>query len=299
MKPGRFTYHAPRTVADALAVLGEHAGDAKVLAGGQSLMPLLNFRVSEPGHLVDINRLPDLSEPVRTATGWHVPALVRQRAVERSAALSGAFPLLEAALHEVAHPQIRNRGTLCGSLAHADAAAELPTVVTALDGRLRIASPRGERTVAAEDFFVFHLTTALADDELLLGVDLDDLPAGTTTSFHEFAGRRGDFALAAVAGQATRDATGVVTRCRLVAAGVGSTPLRLRAAEEGLLGARLDDSALAAAARAAAHEARPTGDVHASAGYRRDLVATLTRRVLADIAAAVPTSVPTEELTHA
>ncbi|AEA27192.1 Carbon-monoxide dehydrogenase (acceptor) [Pseudonocardia dioxanivorans CB1190] len=295
MKPGRFTYHAPRSVDEALAVLGQHAGDAKVLAGGQSLVPLLNFRVAEPGHLVDVNRLPGLSEPVRTATGWHVPALVRQRAVERSAALTGAFPLLGRALHEVAHPQIRNRGTLCGSLAHADAAAELPAVVTALDGRLRIASPRGERTVAAADFFVFHLTTALEDDELLLGVDLDDLPAGTTTSFHEFAGRRGDFALAAVAGQATRDTRGVVTRCRLVAAGVAGTPLRLRAAEDVLLGARLDDSALAAATRAAAREARPTGDVHASAGYRRDLVGTLTRRVLADIAAAVPT----EELTHA
>ncbi|ODU03244.1 MAG: hypothetical protein ABS81_14870 [Pseudonocardia sp. SCN 72-86] len=295
MKPGRFTYHAPRTIDDALAVLTEHAGDAKVLAGGQSLVPLLNFRVAEPGHLVDVNRLPDLATPVRTSTGWHVPALVRQRTVERSAALTGAFPMLGKALHEVAHPQIRNRGTLCGSLAHADAAAELPTVVTALDGRLRIASPRGERTVAAEDFFVFHLTTALEEDELLLGVDLDDLPAGTSTSFHEFAGRRGDFALAAVAGQATRDADGVVTRCRLVAAGVASTPLRLRATEDSLLGHRLDDAALAAAVRAAHREVHPTGDVHASAGYRRDLVGTLTRRVLADIAAAVPT----EELTHA
>lgn len=294
MKPGRFVFHLPRTVDEALALLNEHAGDAKVLAGGQSLMPLLNFRVAEPEHIVDINRLPGLSAPVRTTTGWHVPALVRQRSAERSEALTSAFPLLGTALHEVAHVQIRNRGTLCGSLAHADAAAELPTVVTALDGRLRIASPRGERTVAAEDFFVFHLTTALEDDELLLGVDLDDLPAGTTTSFREFAGRRGDFALAAVAGQVTRDADGRVERCRLVAAGVGSTPMRLRAAEDVLLGAPVDDSALAAASRAASREARPTGDVHASAGYRRDLVGTLTRRVLADIAA-----VPTEELTRA
>jgi carbon-monoxide dehydrogenase medium subunit len=278
VKPGRFVHHAPTTVPDALAVLGEHIGDAKVLAGGQSLVPLLSFRIAEPGHLVDVNRLPGLDRPSRTATGWHVPALVRQRAVERSAELTTAFPLLGAALHQVAHPQIRNRGTVCGSLAHGDAAAELPTVMTALGATLHVASVRGARTVAAEDFFVFHLTTALEDDELLLGVSIDDLPPGTTTAFHEFAARRGDFALAAVAGVATRDDDGTVTACRLVAAGVDSTPLRLRAAEAAVLGSRLEPAALAGAQQAARREARPTGDVHASAQYRRDLVGTLTRR---------------------
>lgn len=286
MKPGRFAYHAPTTVPDALALLAEHAGEAKVLAGGQSLMPLLSFRIAEPRHLVDVNRLPGLDRPTRTAGGWHIPALVRQRAVERSAELTAAYPLLGEALHQVAHPQIRNRGTVCGSLAHADAAAELPTVMTALGASMHLASARGERTVAAEDFFVFHLTTALDEDELLLGVSLDDLPRGTTTAFREFAGRRGDFALAAVAGVATRDGDGVVTGCRLVAAGVGSTPLRLRAAEDVVLGSRLDAAALAAAGRAAGREAEPTGDVHASATYRRDLVGTLARRVLTDIAGA-------------
>jgi aerobic carbon-monoxide dehydrogenase medium subunit len=285
MKPGPFAYHAPRTVPDALALLAEHE-DVKVLAGGQSLMPMLNFRVAEPAHLVDVNRLPGLDTVRRTDTGWHLPALVRQRTVERSAELTTAFPLLGAALHQVAHPQIRNRGTVCGSLAHADAAAELPTVMTALDARMHLTSVRGERVVPAGEFFVFHLTSALEEDELLLGVSVDELPPGSTTAFHEFAARRGDFALAAVAGVATRDPHGTVTDCRLVAAGIGSTPMRLRGAEAAVLGRPLDPDTLTGAQGAARDEARPTGDVHGSADYRRDLVGTLARRVLADLAVA-------------
>jgi carbon-monoxide dehydrogenase medium subunit len=281
MKPGRFSYSAPTSVAEVLDLLDTHAGEAKIMAGGQSLMPLLSFRMASPEHIVDINRLPDLDTPERTASGWHLPALVRQRAVERSAALADEVPLLRQALLQVAHPQIRNRGTVCGSLAHADPAAELPAVMTALDARMTVASRTGRRTVPAEDFFVFHLTTALEPDELLLGVEFDDLPPGTRTSFQEFATRHGDFGLASVAAVVTRDADGTVRRCRLVAAGVAATPQRLRAAEDAVVGSRLEPSALVAAERAVHHEVTPTGDVHASADYRRQLVAVLARRALA------------------
>jgi carbon-monoxide dehydrogenase medium subunit len=251
------------------------------MAGGQSLMPLLSFRMASPEHIVDINRLPGLDTPQRTASGWHLPALVRQRAVERSAELADEVPLLRQALLQVAHPQIRNRGTVCGSLAHADPAAELPAVMTALDARMTVVSRAGRRVVPAEDFFVFHLTTALEPDELLLGVEFDDLPPGTRTSFQEFATRHGDFGLASVAAVVTRDGDGTVQRCRLVAAGVAATPQRLRAAEDAVVGSRLEPSALVAAERAVHHEVVPTGDVHASADYRRQLVAVLARRALA------------------
>lgn len=281
MKPGRFSYHAPASVAEALDLLDEHAGEAKVMAGGQSLMPLLAFRMSSPEHLVDINRLPGLDAPERTESGWHIPALVRQRTVERSAELAREVPILRQALRQVAHPQIRNRGTVCGSLAHADPAAELPAVMTALGGRMRIVGRAGERTVPAEDFFVFHLTTALEPDELLLGVEIDDLPPGTRTSFQEFATRHGDFGLASVAAVVTRSDDGVVQRCRLVASGVAATPQRLIGAEDVVVGSRLEPSALIAAAQAVHDEVHPTGDVHASADYRRQLVAVLTRRALA------------------
>jgi carbon-monoxide dehydrogenase medium subunit len=281
MKPGRFSYHAPTSVAEALEVLDEHAGEAKVMAGGQSLMPLLSFRMATPEHIVDINRLPGLDALERTASGWHLPALVRQRTVERSPELAREVPLLRQALLQVAHPQIRNRGTVCGSLAHADPAAELPAVMTALGARMRVASRLGQRTVPAEDFFVFHLTTALEAEELLLGVEFDDLPPGTRTSFQEFATRHGDFGLASVAAVVTRSDDGVVQRCRLVASGVAATSQRLVAAEEAVLGSRLEPSALVAAEQAVHREVSPTGDVHASADYRRQLVAVLARRALA------------------
>jgi carbon-monoxide dehydrogenase medium subunit len=283
MKPGRFAYHAPEDLDEALGLLHEHVGEVKVLAGGQSLMPLLSFRMAAPEHLVDINRLPGLATPERTTGGWRIPALARQRAVERSAELAEEVPLLRQALLQVAHPQIRNRGTVCGSLAHADPAAELPAVMLALEARMDVASHAGRRTVAAEDFFVFHLTTALEEDELLLGVELDDLPPGTGTAFHEFAPRHGDFALASVAAVVTQDDQGVVSRCRLVAAGVGATPQRLLAAEQVLLGTRLEPAARMAAQHAVHGEVSPTGDVHASADYRKQLVSVLARRTLEEL----------------
>ncbi|OLF05972.1 hypothetical protein BLA60_33475 [Actinophytocola xinjiangensis] len=280
MKPRAFAYHAPASVPEALALLAEHSHDAKVLAGGQSLVPLLNFRMSAPEHLIDVNRLPGLDTVVREAGGWRIPALVRQRTVERSLELAAAFPLLPAALAQVAHPQIRNRGTVCGSVAHGDPAAELPTVLTALGATMHVASTRGVRAVPADDFFLFHFTTALEPDELLVGVTLADLPPGTATGFAEFATRNGDFALAAVAGVVHRDDDGVVRSARLVAAGVAGTPVRLAAAEAALVGSALTPAALVAAQHAARGEVDPSGDIHAPGAYRKQLVGVLTRRVL-------------------
>jgi carbon-monoxide dehydrogenase medium subunit len=284
MKPGRFAYHAPRELDEALALLKEHGDEAKVLAGGQSLMPMLNFRLAQIDHLIDINRLGGgLNEPRLDASTITIPALVRQRQVERSPEMARALPLLASALKDVAHPQIRNRGTICGSLAHADPAAELPSVMTALDAKFTIASADGVRTLDAADFFLFHLTTALEPEEILLEVTVDRLPDGTYSAFQEFATRHGDFALAAVAATCGLDDAGVVTGCRVVAAGVAPTPQRLTAVEELATGRRLDEALLAELDAAARGEVDPTSDIHASAMYRKRLTGVLVKRALADV----------------
>jgi carbon-monoxide dehydrogenase medium subunit len=286
MKPGRFTYHAPRRLADALALLAEYGDEAKILAGGQSLLPMLNFRLARVEHLVDINRLePWLAEPRLAGTTITLPALVRQRQVERSVQLTTALPLLGQALRQVAHPQIRNRGTICGSLAHADPAAELPTVLSVLDAALTLVSARGERTVEVADFFQFHLTTALEPDELLSEVTIQRPAPGTVTVFREFATRRGDFALAGVAVACRAGEAGLVSDCRIAAAGVASTPQRLGEAERLVIGTRLEEDVLAEVEAATRAALNPITDIHASAGYRRRLTGVLVRRALTEVRA--------------
>lgn len=280
MKPPRFSYHAPETMAETLFLLREHADEAKVLAGGQSLIPLLSFRLATPGHIVDINRLPGLGEIERTASGWRIPALVRQRTAERSAALAASVPLLPEALAQVAHPQIRNRGTICGSLAHGDGSAEMPCVMLALDARMHIQGLDSGRVVPAEEFFLFHLTTAVEPDEILVAVEFDDPLPGTRSAFREFSLRTGDFCLAGAAVTVGFGQDGTVGRSRVVVAGVAPTPLRIRAAEEAIIGTPLDATALADAQAAVYREVRPTGDVHADAAYRRSLAAAMVRRAL-------------------
>ncbi|TNC29059.1 FAD binding domain-containing protein [Amycolatopsis alkalitolerans] len=281
MKPGRFTYHAPRSLDEALALLAEHGDESKILAGGQSLMPLLNFRLAQIGHLVDINRIGEEFGTIGEGDTIRLPALVRQRQAERSAALAEALPLLGQALRQVAHPQVRNRGTLCGSLAHADPAAELPTVMSVLDTTFTIASARGIRTVEVADFFQFHLTTALEPDELLLDVRIRRPAPGTVTVFHEFATRRGDFALAAIAA-AVRFEGDRVAGCRIAAAGVAPTPRRLTDVEALVTGSSLDTAVLAEARTAARESVEPTGDIHAGSAYRKRLTGVLVHRALAD-----------------
>jgi carbon-monoxide dehydrogenase medium subunit len=284
MKPGRFTYYAPTELDEALGTLREFGDEAKVLAGGQSLMPMLNFRLARIDHLVDINRLGgNLGRPRFEADTITIPALVRQRQLERSEEAARVLPVLTEALHQVAHPQIRNRGTICGSLAHADPAAELPSVLSVLDATFTVASARGVRQVSAEDFFVFHLTTSLEPDELLLEVSVARPPSNQFSAFREFATRRGDFALAGVAAVCEVDDSGVVTTCRIAAAGVAPTPHRLTEVERLVIGARLGADLWPEVEAAARAQVEPTADIHASAEYRSRLTGVLVKRALADI----------------
>ncbi len=282
MKPAPFDYTAPDTLEEALAVLAEHGDDAKPLAGGQSLLPLLNFRLARPAMLVDLNRLTDLDYARPDGNGsLRLGAMTRHRTLERDSAVARAAPLVAEAAPYIAHPQIRNRGTVGGSLAHADPASELPVVAVALDARFRVARAGGERWVEAGEFFVGLLTADLEPGELLVEVELPAMPSGSGWAFDELARRHGDYALAGVAAVLTRDGD-ACTRARLVYLSLGDGPVRARQAEAMLESDGASDATIAEAARLAAEqEIEPSGDIHASASYKRHLAAVLTRRVLA------------------
>jgi carbon-monoxide dehydrogenase medium subunit len=283
VKPPPFHYADPATLEEALDLLARDGADGKVLAGGQSLMPLLNFRLARPAHVIDVNRLDALAAIAPAADGGlRLGALARQRALERSALVRDRCPLLAQALAFVGHPQIRARGTLGGSLAHADPAAELPATMVALEARLTLRRAGGERTVAAEDFFVGLLTTALGHDELLTEIALPPWPARTGSGVREVAKRHGDFALGGVAATLTLDAQGRVARARLVGFGVGPVPMRLADAERSLVGGAPTPTAFAEAGRLASAAVDPADDIHASAAYRTRLAGVLTMRALTD-----------------
>ncbi len=283
MKPPPVDYVAPDSLEEALALLAEHGADAKPLAGGQSLIPLLNFRLARPAVLVDLNRLDELAYVGRADDGGlSIGAMTRHSRLERDPEVAAAAPLMSEAAGFIAHPQIRNRGTLGGTLAHADPAAELPVVAVALEASLRLASAGGERWVAAADFFVGLLTADLRPGELVVEVTVPALPAGSGWSFHELARRHGDYALAGVAAVLTRD-NGGCPRARLVYLSLGDGPMRARQAEqlleaEGVSERTIDE----AAALASEREIEPTGDIHASVAYKRHLARVLTRRALAE-----------------
>lgn len=282
MKPAAFEYFAPQSLDAALALLAQHGGDAKPLAGGQSLIPAMNFRVAQPAILVDLNRLDEL-DYVRQADGGElrIGAMTRQRRLERELLVARAAPLLHETIPYIAHPQIRNRGTIGGSLAHADPAAELPVIAMALDARLRLQSASGERWVAAGEFFQGLFTTALTPEELLVEIALPAMPPRTGWSFIEFARRHGDYALMGVAARVTLDEAGQCRQARLVYLNAGDGPVDARQAAESLRGRTLSTEAIDAAADLAAdNEIDPTGNVHASAEYQRHLANVLTRRAL-------------------
>ena len=284
MKPAPFAYAAPRSVEETVALLAAEGGEAKLLAGGQSLVPMLNFRLLEPAMLIDINGVAGLADIAEAPDGLTIGALARHRALETSPLVAARFPIVPAAMAEVAHLAIRNRGTIGGSLAHADPAAELPLLALLLEARIIALSVRGRRALAARDFFAAALTTALEPDELVAEIALPALPATHGWGFAEFARRAGDFALAAV-GAIVALEDGRCRMARLALGGVGPTPLRADAAEALLRGASPDAAIIAAAARAAAESAEPAADLHASAEYRRHLVEVLARRALADAVA--------------
>jgi CO/xanthine dehydrogenase FAD-binding subunit len=278
VKPPRFSYHDPATVAEAVALLAEHGDGAKLLAGGQSLMPLLNFRLVRPGHVIDVNRVVELDHVTGTAAGLRLGALVRQRTVERSALIRERCPLLGDAIRHVGHPQIRNRGTLGGSLAHADPAAELPGVMVALDATFALERADRRRMVGAADFFRSALTTALEPDEMLVEVEIPSPPERTGFGFEEFALRQGDFALAGVAVALTLDRDGAIAGVRVVCIGVEDRPARVAEAEAALIGARPSDAAFAEARRIVAERLEARDDIHATGAYRKRLAGVLTER---------------------
>jgi carbon-monoxide dehydrogenase medium subunit len=279
MKPPPFEYHAVTSVEEAVALLAEHGDDAKVLAGGQSLVPLLALRLARPAHIVDINGLTELTA-VTNGDGLTIGSLVRQRVAERSAAVAGANPLLVRAIGLIGHTAIRNRGTVGGSISHADPAAELPAVLRALDGEVVATSARGARTVAAADLFEGFLTTSLAPEELVTAVRFPAWAPGTGWSFQEFSRRSGDFAIAGAAAALRVDGRGVITDARIALSGMGPTPVRASKAEAALAGQQPSDEAWDAAAQDAVAGLDPPSDVHGTAAYRRHLAAVLTRRAL-------------------
>ncbi|MFM0047259.1 FAD binding domain-containing protein [Paraburkholderia sediminicola] len=279
MKPAPFDYCCPDTIDEAVEVLAANVDDAKLMAGGQSLTPMLNFRVVRPALIIDISRLLEL-EYVRERRdgGLTIGALTRHRVLETSALVANRFPVIPETMHNVAHLAIRNRGTIGGSLSHADPAAELPMLSRLLDAVIVARSVRGEREFPASEFFVAPLTTALDDDEIVVRVELPGLPAGMGWCFQEFARRAGDFALAAV-GVLLDVRGGEIHQARVAMMGVGDTPMRRPEAEAVLTGKALSDEVMADAVHAACDSLQPNTDLHASPEFRRHLAGVLMERV--------------------
>jgi carbon-monoxide dehydrogenase medium subunit len=279
MKPPVFEYIAVRSIDEAVAELAQHGDAAKLLAGGQSLVPLLNMRLATPERLVDLNRVRELAYVTERAGGLAVGAMARQRAVERSALALRHAPLLTHALPWVGHFQIRNRGTIGGSLSHADPAAELPAVAVCLDARLTARGPAGERAIPASEFFLTQLTTALAPTELLTEVWFPPSPPGSGSAWIELARRHGDYALVGVAAMVTL-AGDRIAEARLALTGVGDRPIRPRDAERRLTGEPLTPGVLDEVAEAVRRAIDPGSDIHATAAYRRHVAGVLVQRAL-------------------
>ena len=282
MKPAPFDYVAPDSLDATLSLMRQHGDDAKLLAGGQSLIPLLNFRLARPGVLVDLNRLTELDFVRPTSEGGlRIGAMTRQSRLEREPLVAERAPLLQEAIPFVAHPQIRNRSTIGGTLAHADPAAELPTVALALGARFRLQNDTGDRWIEAEDFFVGLLTTALAAEEVLVEIEIPPPPVRCGWSFLEVSRRHGDYALAGLAAKVVLDDAGICTDARLAYLSAGEGPLMTTGGVQLLVGQRPGDQSIEEVARqVATEEVQPTGDIHASAEFKRHLCEVLTRRAL-------------------
>jgi aerobic carbon-monoxide dehydrogenase medium subunit len=283
MKPAPFEYHAPRSIEEAAALLAS-LDNAKVLAGGQSLVPMMNFRYVIVDHLVDLAKVEGLAGIKVDGGTLRIGAMTRQRELEFSPEIAEHCPLLREALAHVGHRQTRNRGTIGGSLAHADPAAEQPMVCAAHDAIIEITRKRGTRKVPFAEFPVAFMTTALEPDEIVTAIEIPLWPAGYGYSFHEYARRRGDFAIVGAAALLDLSADRSVRRVSLTLCGVGNGPLRLKEAEQTLTGKRFDRAAAKAAA-STIKRIRPISDIHASADYRRQLAEVLAFRALRDAGA--------------
>ena len=280
MKPAAFEYVVANSIEQAVAALAQAGGDAKILAGGQSLVPMLNFRLLRPAILVDINRIPGLAFIEDAGDAVKIGALTRHHQIETSPVIAKHFPVLSCAMTHVAHLAIRNRGTIGGSLSHADPAAELPMMALLLDAELHIVSDKGMRTRKARGFFRDALIVDLAEDELLTEIHVPKLPPQTGWGFDEVARRAGDFALAAVAATVSVSG-GAMKEARIALTGVGQTPVRASEAEALLVGQKLEAKLMARVIEAVRAAIKPETDLHASSDYRRQLAGTLVGRALA------------------
>jgi carbon-monoxide dehydrogenase medium subunit len=280
MKLPAFEYACPATLNEAVALLASHKGEAKPIAGGQSLMPMMAFRVAQPTMLVDLRKLPGLNKIAIGADGVRLGAMVRWRDIEDDKRLATAHPLLQAAIAHVAHYQIRNRGTVGGSVCHADPAAEMPGIAITCDAEMTVVGNAGKRVIKAADFFLGALTTSLEPDEILVEVKLPAWPAGRRFGFQEFARRRGDFAMAGIALFFDTGADGKAANAHVGVIGVGDKQRRLAKAEAAINGNTVTEAVIARAAEAASAEVEPQDDIHASAAYRRALTGTMVERAL-------------------
>jgi CO/xanthine dehydrogenase FAD-binding subunit len=280
MKPAAFEYVVANSIEQAVAALAQAGGDAKILAGGQSLVPMLNFRLLHPAILVDINRIPGLAFIEDAGDAVKIGALTRHHQIETSPVIAKHLPVLSCAMTHVAHLAIRNRGTIGGSLSHADPAAELPMMALLLDAELHIVSAKGMRTRKARGFFRDALIVDLAEDELLTEIHVPKLPPQTGWGFDEVARRAGDFALAAVAATVSVSG-GAMKEARIALTGVGQTPMRASEAEALLVGQKLEAKLMARVIEAVRAAIKPETDLHASSDYRRQLAGTLVGRALA------------------
>lgn len=282
MKPAPFEYLAPTSLEEALHMLNEHGYDGKLLAGGQSLVPVMNFRLAQPTILIDLNGVDELTYLNHSpGAGLSIGAMTRHRTLERSDMITAQAPLLHETMPFIAHPQIRNRGTIGGSLAHADPAAELPVMTVALEAKFQLKKVGHSRWVNAEDFYEALFTTALEPEEILVEVSIPPFPANTGWSFQELARRHGDYAQVGVAALVTLDAGGICRGARLVYLNVGEVPMIASKATAVLLDEKPTDNVIEAAAHVAAdEEIDPTGDMHATAVYKRHLAYVLGKRTL-------------------
>lgn len=284
MKLPNFEYLAPSTVSEIVKLLASHPGEAKLLAGGQSLLPTMAYRLAQPALLIDLKNVKNLNRITVDNDSVCLGARVRWRDIEDSRKLATDHPLLKEAINHVAHYQIRNRGTVGGSLAHADPASELPCIAVTCEAVIHVVGSHGERTIKAEDFFLGPLTTALADDEIIVKIELPSWLPERRWSFKEFSRRAGDFALAGVAVFYDLDSQQRICNAHIGVVGACSIPHRLSNAERTLNGNVVSKDIIIEAGQAAAQEVKPTGDMHASVSYRRALVGTLLQKALHEAA---------------
>jgi CO/xanthine dehydrogenase FAD-binding subunit len=281
MKPAPFEYHAPDSLEQALDLMSQHVGEGKILAGGQSLVPAMNFRIVQPSILIDLNRLAELSFIREEGQAIRIGAMARERHLEFDASIAKRIPLLTEATPFIAHPQIRNRGTIGGSIVNADPAAELPVLMLALSARLKAKNLAGERWIDAHDFFAGMFTTALEPDEILVEIELPFMAPRTGWSFMEVAPRAGDYALMGVAALVTLDETGKCEQAKLVYLNAGDGPMEAKEAAKTLQGENLNDKVIeSAAVLASEQEITPFGNMHASPEFQRHLANVLTKNAL-------------------